>query len=522
MLSFYSINVYNFLPEVFFSVVILIQIILNLNFRKLNHLKFTSPYSLVVECAIILIFVLLLSLLNNYDLIIGSGLLVTIPNCKYLKVILLFLSILILAPVSKALLLQKINYFEYYTIFLIAILSSLLLISAGDFLSVYLLLEMQALCFYVLIIFKRDSTFAVEAAIHYFIIMALVSCVFLLSLLILYGSLGTLNLFDLETLFIDSLEDSFYSFSIIQWVRLGIFLLVIAVMGKIGLFPYHFWVPKVYEGAPLSTTIVLSYLPKLILFNLFIKISIVFNFEFRPLWFVFLISGLGSVLVGAVSACFQTRLKRLLIYSSISQMGFPILMFTFWAPGTSFIYRGIYLFLLLYLILSIMSWSYYVLTYQLLNNNTDEFAENELAPIYLTNLQSLYSDQKVLSFFSSLTFFSLAGLPPLAGFLAKIYVSNELVTLSICIVVFIILFLGAISTYYYLQIIKIIFFEKSEEKKNYSFVSFQNEFFSDFLFRYCTYVFIFCLFLNVTQFFYIDFWFNLAEILVKNSHNTYF
>jgi NADH-quinone oxidoreductase subunit N len=509
------------IPLLVLSFLIVIQILLNLNISQLKFLKINSPYALPMECGLILTAVFLLQIYEEYEITYQTVFL-SLPTAKYLKIIILGFSLLALPSIAKSLLLQKINSFEYYTFFLILILTSLLLTSSYNYLHIYLLLEIQALCFYILIMINRESPFAVEAGVYYFFVNALISCLFIFSLVIIYSCYGTLNMFEIEAIFAHKLpveNPSYLSF--IKAGDVGIISLTLAILAKIGAFPYHFWVPKVYEGAPLGTTIILSYLPKLVLFNLLIKMCQSFSYlEFHRFWPLFLFMGLGSIFVGSLFACFQTRLKRVLIYSSISQMGFPVLMFCFWDVTPAIIYRTIYMFLFIYLISSILSWSYYVLIYQHFNTykNVDT-DEKLLTPIYLADLKDIYYDEKGFSFFSSIAFFSMAGMPPFAGFVSKVLVTNELFNYNVYAIILIILFLSSLSTFYYLQLIKIIFFEEASEKKSFFFLNFTNEFLFDSLYRFCTYSFIICLLFSFSLFFFLDFWIDYIDLILLSSHS---
>lgn len=508
------------IPAVVLSFSIIIQILVNLNINKLKLFKLNSPYALSIECGSILSVVLFLQLFEKYDHTF-IGIFYTLPTGKFLKILLLIFSLIALPLIAKALFLQKINCFEYYTFFLITVLTSLLLISSYNYLHIYLLLEIQALSLYVLVALKRDSPFAVEAAVYYFVFNALISCLFLFSLLIIYSCCGTLNMFEIESIFACTTPAKTFYLWLTKTINIGILILSVSILAKVGVFPYHFWVVKVYEGAPLATTIIVSYLPKLVLFNLLIKICHSFNYvHFQIIWPLFLITGLGSIFVGSIFACFQTRIKRMLIYSSISQMGFPIIMFCFWGIDSDDIYRVIYLFVVTYLVLSLLSWSYYILVYQYFNRNEQiNSEEKDLTPVYLSDLQNLYSSEKEFSFLSSLAFFSMAGIPPFAGFLAKVIIANELFTYNIYTIILIILFLSSISTFYYLQLVKIVFFEAPIKKETFFFTYFDNQFFSDSLYRYCAYSFIICLMLSVSQFIFFDFWLDYLDLVLNTSHS---
>jgi NADH:ubiquinone oxidoreductase subunit 2 (subunit N) len=156
-------------------------------------------------------------------------------SSRLIKITFIFVCIFSLIFIYKAFCLQKLNFFEFYVILLITILSSLLLICSYDLLTIYLLLEMQALCFYVLASFKRTSSFSTESGLKYFILGSIISCFFLLGLSILYGALGTLNLH-----YLNLLTSFLFSEYIINFLLVGIFFITITFLFKLAVVPFHF------------------------------------------------------------------------------------------------------------------------------------------------------------------------------------------------------------------------------------------------------------------------------------------
>ena len=183
---------------------------------------------------------------------------------RLLKMILIFFSTFTLFFIGRSFCLQNINFFEYFSVFLLSLLALLLLIDASDILSAYLIIEMQALCFYVLASFKRDSSFSTEAGLKYFISGSFISGVFLLGAALIYGCLGTLNFNILNWLLTFNSFSDFESLKILTLI--GILLVTFTLLFKVAAAPFHFWSPDVYEGSPLSSTIIFSVIPKISLF----------------------------------------------------------------------------------------------------------------------------------------------------------------------------------------------------------------------------------------------------------------
>ena len=501
----------NQLPEIFLATSILVQLLFNLNIRNIDISKhYYLNQSVFIQTFFILVFTLILLFNCDYNATYNNFLLINTNGTNLLKKLIIFFSILALVPIANGFNLQKLSFFEYYTIYLFSILSSLLLISAGDFLSVYLLLEMQSLCFYILAIFRKNSIFSVEAGLKYFIFGSLISCVFLYALSLLYGCLGTLNFHDINLLlFSFPFPEEFAGIN--NMVVFSLALISIVLLFKIGVVPFHFWVADVYEGSPISSTIIFSFLPKIILFDLFIKISLIFGDAFKELSFLFLFVGLISILVGSLFALNQVRLKRFLIYSSISQMGFPILILS--TNNINF-YDSIYFFLILYTISSILIWSSYIILYQFSGKGSLIKDEHMIdTPLYLTDLSTILQYDAAWTFFYALVFFSVSGLPPLSGFLSKFLICYYLIVGDYFVVTIFLIIFSAISTFYYIRIIKIIFFESKDSKKsrfNYFFDK------TDTLFKYNCFVAFFCLSLLIHAFFFMDAWLLFSKLLTSN------
>jgi NADH-quinone oxidoreductase subunit N len=231
------------------------------------------------------------------------------------------------------------------------VLALFLLINASDILSAYLIIEMQALCFYVLASFKRDSSFSTEAGLKYFISGSFISGVFLLGAALLYGCLGTLNFNILNWLLA---FDSFSEFDSLKvLILIGVLLVTFTLFFKIAAAPFHFWSPDVYEGSPLASTIIFSVIPKLSLFVFFIRWVLAISTVFLDINFLFIIIGILSVFFGTFFAIRQKRVKRLIIYSSIAQVGFLVApFFTLSVDGFSYLI----FFLFIYLITSLLVW----------------------------------------------------------------------------------------------------------------------------------------------------------------------
>jgi NADH-quinone oxidoreductase subunit N len=349
---------------------------------------------------------------------------------------------------------QNLNFFEFFIIFLLSILALMLLVSSYDFISAYLAIEIQALCFFILASFRRNSAFSTEAGLKYFISGSFISGLLLLGCLLLYGALGTLNFNSLSLLLSFPLGTEFKVLKI--FVLLGVFFILVSLLFKVAAVPFHFWSPDVYEGSPLSATVIFSIVPKVIIFSFLIKCVNTFSlvtFEFQEF---FILIGILSVFVGTFFAIRQKHLKRLIIYSSIAQVGFLVS-----ALGTNSL-EG---FIFIYIITSVLIWNYITQFYSS-QKEVNLFEDKNFTSIFWSDLSNYFKLDKISAISFVFIFFSIAGIPPLSGFFSKILILLGLKSSNFLVSSCIILIISAISAFYYLRVVKILFFETKNTKIN--------------------------------------------------------
>jgi len=374
-----------FLPEIFFSVVIFSQLLFNTTF--VNKLIFNYPIiTKEVISQIFFTFICLIFLYNN-QCITGyfqNFLFVCDTGSICLKIVFITVSSAVFLLIVRGSFLQEINFFEYFLLFLLSIFSLLLLINASDILSIYLIIEMQALCFYILASFKRNSSFSTEAGLKYFVAGSFISCIFLLGASLIYGSLGTLQLNSLSLLLSFDFSKDFDSIHLL--VIFGVILITVTLLFKISAAPFHFWAPDVYEGSPLASTIIFSIIPKLSIFVFFIRWIFATSLIFLDINFLFLQIAVLSVFFGTFFAIKQKRVKRLIIYSSIAQVGFLIApFFTLSIDGFAFIF----FYLFIYLLTSTLVWGNLILFYDSFNV-FKTFSQNCLASFFYFKLSRAF------------------------------------------------------------------------------------------------------------------------------------
>lgn len=498
-----------FIAEIFLSIVLLIQLVFNA--VLITHRKFNFPIlgkEIFFQTIFILICVFLLLLNTKMEGYFSNFLFSNNASMINIKLLLVSGGILILPSLLQNFKLQKLNFFEYFSIFLLSLLALLLLISCGDMLAAYLVIEMQALSFYILASFKRYSAVSTEAGLKYFIIGAFISGLFLFGCSLVYGVFGTLNFNYLQLLFKIPLNENYALLA--TFLLAGVLLIIITFLFKLAIVPFHFWAPDVYEGAPLSSTIIFSVLPKFALIHFFIQwLSIIDGFCVANSYLL-IILGIFSVLVGTFFAIRQKRLKRLIIYSSIAQMGFIIIALSSLSLTSL---MAIYFFLIIYLITTILIWTHISLLY-IFQQKVNNFYYMNPQTIFLSSLSNFFKRNPLWAFSFLIIFFSVAGIPPLSGFLAKILIFFSLILTKNFFSALLLILISAISVFYYLRVLKIIFFEAKENYLNNE--NSQTIFNSSFFFINCL-IISFLLFLLIFCFIYPTYLLLVCQYIVLNA-----
>jgi NADH-quinone oxidoreductase subunit N len=456
-----SLILKSFLPEIFLSIAILFQLLFN-SFL-VNNYRYNYPLidkEVLRQTSFILF--CLLSLLLNLDLQghFFNFLFVNDEATKIAKCLLVVVYLLTIGLITNSFTTQKINFFEFFSILLLSLLSLLLLISAHDLIVFYLTIEMQSLCFYVLASLKRNSAFSAEAGLKYFISGSFISGIFLFGASLIYGSLGTLNLNQISFLLSYPFSESNEHLAAV--IIIGIVCITSTLLFKIACAPFHFWAPDVYDGSPFSSTIVFSIFPKIPLFFFFIKWISSLGVFFSYIQPVLISIGLFSALLGTFFAISQHRLKRLMIYSSISQMGFLVCGISL---NTIESFTSVYFFLLIYILTSILIWGYLAVFYRF-KASGNILKKKAMSPLFLSSLINLSHSSSWWAFSLGIAFFSIAGIPPLPGFFAKVLIVSELINANFFPVSILLVLISSVSVFYYIRIVKTIYFEPKALKSD--------------------------------------------------------
>jgi len=437
-----------FLPEIFLTTSILVLVLyvsLIVTSRRLGYPLLSRTLSKLCMLVLLLTFTLLL---NNpiIEMVVYQNTFIFDELSLNVKEIIVVATIFCLIMGDEVLKKQQINNVEYLILTLCAALGLLFLVSSFDLISLYLAIEMQSLCLYVLAAAKKDSSFSTEAGIKYFILGSFSSGLLLFGISLLYGCCGTTN-FEHFNLLFSGID--YKLFGLASFIEKSLFFIILAFLFKIAAVPCHMWSPDVYEGAPTNSTIFFAIIPKIALFAVFLRFfqGTFSSFEEITLH-AFVISSIASVVVGSFVALNQKKLKRLLAFSSISHVGYLLLAFASNSvEGT----HSLFFYLIVYMITSLCVWSV------VLSTNT---CLNEKRSKTLVDLAFVSSANPLLGFTGMLAFFSLAGVPPLVGFFAKMEIFVSALGSSLFFASIVAVLSSVISSYYYIRLIKTMYFEK--------------------------------------------------------------
>ena len=343
---------------------------------------------------------------------------------------------------------EFVTSFEYNILTILGLIGTLYILQANDLLSLYLSIELQSLVFYILVSFKRTSEFATEAGLKYFILGSFSSSLLLLGNSFMYTITGTTNL-ENYTKLLTGFSDHNLLFS--TAVITSLIFIVVGLLFKLGSAPFHLWLPDVYEGAPTITTIFLIVIPKISLIVLLFKIFII-NFQeyYFLLQKIILYSSISSLLVGSFGALRQSKWKRFVAYSSITHVGFILLGYL---SNNNFSLFCILLYTLIY-IFTTLSLFIFILSFR-----KKIFLKNSQSR-YLKDITGFSILNPILSLILVIMFFSMAGIPPFSGFFTKTFIifnilQNEVYGAAILAILF-----SCITSFYYIRIIKTIYFVK--------------------------------------------------------------
>ncbi|MBT8428651.1 MAG: NADH-quinone oxidoreductase subunit NuoN, partial [Gammaproteobacteria bacterium] len=329
---------------------------------------------------------------------------------------------------------------EYYVLGLFAVLGMMVMISANSFLTVYLGLELLALCLYALVAFNRESKSGAEAAMKYFVLVALASGMLLYGISMVYGATGQLSFPEVAAVIAGGKADQ-------TVLVFGLVFIVLGVSFKFGAVPFHMWVPDVYQGAPTSVTLFLGSAPKIAAFALAIRLLVDGLGGLVAQWQdMLIILAVLSMALGNLVAIAQTNIKRMLAYSTISHVGF---IFLGLLSGTEKGFSAAMFYAIVYALTA--AGGFGVIT-MLCRKGFD--AEN------IHDLKGLNDRSPWLAFMMMLILFSMAGVPPTVGFFAKLFVLEAVVSIDLVWLAAVAVFFSIIGAFYYIRAVKVMYFDR--------------------------------------------------------------
>lgn len=431
-------------PEIFLLAALCVVLLLDLFLGKESRVITYLAAQASLMTTILLVYS---SFFNRADKTVGlEGMYVVDEMAGILKIAILLVSILAFACARKYLRDQDMWRGEFYVLGMTAILGMLIMVSGYHLLVLYLGLELLSLSLYALVAMRRDDAQATEAAMKYFVLGAVASGFLLYGMSMLYGVSGSLEINNLREYFSSQTD-------IVSNVPL-LFALTFIVAGlafKLGLVPFHMWLPDVYQGTPTAVTLFLSSAPKVAAFALVIRLMVEALGPAEAAWSqMFMLLALLSIALGNILALAQTNIKRLLAYSAISHMGFMLMGIVM---NSHLGYSASMFYVLLYALMSAGAFAMLILLgrkgYEIVN---------------LEDLKGLSGRNPWFALMFLFILFSMAGIPPTAGFYAKFAVIEAVVQGGFVWAAVFMVVMSVVGAFYYLRIIKIMYFDKPQEQ----------------------------------------------------------
>ena len=363
-----------------------------------------------------------------------------------------FMKVLVLTGAGAAIVLsqryareQGMDRFEFPVLLVLATLGMMMMISAGNLISLYVGLELQSLALYVVAAFRRDSQRSTEAGLKYFILGAISSGMLLYGCSLIYGFAGTVEFARLAEVFAGH-AGSDPSLGVI----FGLVFVIAGLAFKVSAVPFHMWTPDVYEGSPTAVTAFFATAPKVAAMALFVRVMVGPFAELLSEWqqILFFIS-VTSMALGALAAIQQTNIKRLMAYSSIGHVGYALVGLS---AGTEQGVQGVIIYMSIYLVMNLGTFACI-----LSMRNQGRMLEG------IDDLRGLSKTNPLMAAALAIFMFSMAGIPPLAGFFGKLYVFLAAVEAGLYTLAVIGVLASVVGAFYYLRIIKLMYFDEPVE-----------------------------------------------------------
>jgi len=522
------------LPELFLLLMTVLLLFIGFNIKLQNNQKYNYyillKYLLLVILTIVFTIILYINSIDYFNINTTLYLFNFFfkKNLFNLYIILFLLTLFLIYIIYICANIYTNNYFyykiDYIYIYILILIGCILLLLVNDFFLFFLIFELISLGIYVLIATNLKSNLAVESSLKYYIIGTISSVFMLLSISLIYGILCTTNFNDLYNLlfFINFAEDM-----IGKYILIAIFLFLLSIFFKLGLFPFHFWLPVIYENISYKILLFLFIIPKST--YIFISISLLYGTFFYSIDYLInyiYIFAILSILVGSFCAIYQKNLKKLLSFSSINNIGYIVLIIALYS-SYSILNLSFYIFLY---ILNLFLFFFLIQFFKKLNNYNEIHINN------INEFSNLFKLNSKIILILTFIIFSIAGLPPFLGFYPKYMLLIEMLNNNLILFSLLILLTTLISTYYYIKLIKIFFFNKNLKNNYYYFLKNNSIYLNilqkknNFIFFFIIFNFILNIFFMLYQFIiYYIFYFliyveynNINHInIIKNTNNNF-
>jgi len=438
MMSFEMPNITPAIPEIFLLGMICTILVIDLFLSDRNRI---ITY-LLAQLSLLGTLFLTLNSMNTETVLTFSNTFVRDPMSDVLKVAIYMATFITFLYAKDYLRDRGIFKGEFYVLGLFGALGMMILVSAHNFLTVYLGLELLSLSLYAMVAMQRDSVLASEAAMKYFVLGAIASGMLLYGISIIYGLTGTLDLAEVATQITSQTPGVLLSF--------GLVFIIVGIAFKLGAVPFHMWVPDVYHGAPTAVTLYIGSAPKIAAFAMLMRLLVDGLMGLHAQWEgILIILAVLSMGIGNLLAIAQGNIKRMLAYSTISHVGFLILGAL---TGTESGFASSMFYTLVYVLMTLGGFGMVML----LSRQGFE-AEN------LDDYKGLNARSPWYAFMMLIIMFSMAGVPPFLGFWAKLAVLQEVIAADLTWLAIVGVVFSVIGAFYYLRIVKLMYFDEAED-----------------------------------------------------------
>jgi len=431
------------LPEIFLLSAIVVVLLLDLFLTK----GFKQVTYYLTQISLFIAGLLAFNLIGHPETIIFSNSFVLDDMASVFKVFMMGSAMVAMVYSRHYLTQHDLFRGEYFVLVLLSILGMMVMVSGYSLLTLYLGLEILSLSLYTLIAIARKRSGAIEAALKYFVLGAIASGLLLYGMSMIYGISGSLNISEISAFASDANLASRETLII----NFGLVFLVIGIAFKLGAVPFHMWVPDVYQGSPTSVTMFISTVPKIAAVAMLVRLLVDGLGAMHPYWSdLFMILALLSIALGSVVALMQTNIKRMLAYSTISHVGFVMLGFV---TGVITGYGAATFYILVYVLMSLAAFGVIIL----LNKKGFEAEE-------ISDYKGLSKSSPWFALMMLAVMLSMAGVPPFIGFYSKFFILQQVISAGFVTVAIIAVVFAVISAYYYLQIIKSMYFNDADQE----------------------------------------------------------